>query len=255
MSFKAVASAIDAETGSATMKLVLILLADYASDDGEKIYPSISTIAKRAEVSERTVQYTIRELVKKGLLEIVQERTGSTTIYRIPLQNLHPCKICTPAESAPGGVQNLHRGGATVAPKPINNLSIKQVTIDENLKKFIETIKSEYPKRQGSHEWKPAESKIRAIPIKERESVISGVIGYRKSQEKLGNIGTKYIKHPKTFFNNDTWRDYLQDEQESIRQESPVQGIHYDLVTIAGEQVKVIPGSDELFDENAWRSA
>lgn len=35
----------------------------------------------------------------------------------------------------------------------------------------------------------------------------------------------------------------------------PVQGIHYDLVTIAGEQVKVIPGSDELFDENAWRSA
>jgi len=235
VSFKAVASVIDADAGSATLKLILILMADHASDDGERIYPSVGTIARRAEVSERTVQYAIKELVRKGLLEVAQERTGATTIYRIP-------------------PQNLHRGGATVAPKPISNLSVKPITLSSDDQDFIERVKSEYPKKKGEYGWKKAEPTIKRIPKKDREAVIAGVIGYRKFCETERRINTTFVKHAPRFFNAESWLEY---QQSAPVEESkdPVQGIHYDLVMIAGEQVKVYPGSDELFDEDAWRSA
>jgi len=76
------------------------------------------------------------------------------------------------------------------------------------LREFIERIKKEYPSRVGSQDWKTAETKIQSIPIKERELVISGILGYKKSLEDNGSIGTKFVKQASTFFRNDIWREF-----------------------------------------------
>jgi hypothetical protein len=94
-------------------KMVLLSLCDNANDQGE-CYPSISMVAKRCSMAERTVQGHIAELQKMRIVRRV-ERSGRSTIYHID-----PRKICTPAESAPP--QNLHPTPAESAPLPPQNL-------------------------------------------------------------------------------------------------------------------------------------
>lgn len=90
-------------------KFVLLSLCDNANDQGQ-CFPSISMIAQRCSMGERTVQAHIQSLVDAGLLQRI-ERTGRSTIYQ-----LDPRKICTPADFAPP--QNPHPTPAKSAPPP-----------------------------------------------------------------------------------------------------------------------------------------
>jgi len=64
-------------------KLVLLSLADNASDDGH-CFPSVPTIVRRTGLSRRSVQRVITALTDRGHLS-VQERHGRSSTYR-----LHP---------------------------------------------------------------------------------------------------------------------------------------------------------------------
>lgn len=90
-------------------KFVLLSLCDNANDQGE-CFPSVSMIAKRCSMGERTVQGHIHELEKSGILQR-NERAGRSTIYL-----LNPRRFCTPAEIAPP--QELHPTPADSAPTP-----------------------------------------------------------------------------------------------------------------------------------------
>ncbi len=94
-------------------KMVLLALCDSANDQGE-CYPSISTIAEKCTMSERSVFNHISELEKIGAL-VRNNRNGRSTVYQ-----LDPCKFCTPANSAP--LQPLHPTPANSAPPPLQIL-------------------------------------------------------------------------------------------------------------------------------------
>lgn len=47
-------------------RLVLLVLADKANDDGTGCWPSVATIAEQARLSERAVQYALRQLEEDG---------------------------------------------------------------------------------------------------------------------------------------------------------------------------------------------
>lgn len=94
-------------------KMVLLALCDNANDQGE-CYPSISMLAEKCSMSERSVFSHIAELEKVGAV-VRQNRAGRSTVYQ-----LDPCKFCTPANSAP--LQPLHPTPATVAPQPLQIL-------------------------------------------------------------------------------------------------------------------------------------
>jgi DNA-binding transcriptional ArsR family regulator len=90
-------------------KFVLLSLCDNANDQGD-CFPSISMIAKRCSMGERTVQGHINELEKVGIL-VRHERAGRSTVYTI-----NPRRFCTPADSAPP--QILRPTPADSAPPP-----------------------------------------------------------------------------------------------------------------------------------------
>ncbi len=69
-------------------KLVLLSLCDNANDQGE-CFPSISMIAQRCSMGERTVQGHIQTLTEQGFMKRV-ERNGRSTFYA-----LNPRRICT----------------------------------------------------------------------------------------------------------------------------------------------------------------
>jgi hypothetical protein len=125
-------------------KLVLVKLADNAHADGRGARPSVQTIARQCDLSERAAQNALRRLASVGV--IAQERPAtatSPTTYRIVLEML-PAKgerrqlflerggRCAPgAGDAPGahgatrGVHAVRRGGARRAPKPSREPSIE----------------------------------------------------------------------------------------------------------------------------------
>jgi hypothetical protein len=123
-----------------TDRLVLLAIADCASDDGGNAYPSMSTLVDKTGYGERTVQEAIRRLDKLGELEITA-KVGSSNRYRVvmtggadpaPPQNPHPRRSRTPADPAPRGAvaappppQIPHPGGAATAPITVLEPSVE----------------------------------------------------------------------------------------------------------------------------------
>ncbi len=74
-----------------TKKLVLLRLADSASDDGGQAYPSVDTMAAECGLSRRTVQLVLRRLEADALITpggSTKGGRGRTTVYQIDLERL-----------------------------------------------------------------------------------------------------------------------------------------------------------------------
>ena len=96
MSVKAISWALDLELKPGP-KLVLVVLADYADDNGYS-FPSATTLARRASVSRSTLFRLLGELEDMGLLARERRRLGSgaSTSNGYRLNPAPPCQIDTP---------------------------------------------------------------------------------------------------------------------------------------------------------------
>lgn len=142
MSGKLVGLAMERRVGSPTAKLVLVKLADQANDDGIS-WPSVKTICKHTELSERAVQEQIRKLEKMGLLRIVPRRRedgkSTSNVYQLLLalpevarvQEAHPPQEVRGegAGGAGGRVQEVHPEPLLVNPH-LNNTPATPVAVD-----------------------------------------------------------------------------------------------------------------------------
>lgn len=75
-------------------KVVLLALCDNANDQGE-CYPSVTMLAQKCSMTDRSIQRHIADLEKAGILAR-ELRTGRSTVYRI-----NPRKFVTPDEMSP----------------------------------------------------------------------------------------------------------------------------------------------------------
>ncbi len=89
MSMELMVKAMKTKVGNPLRKLVLIKLADNASDQGE-CWPSYQHIADQCEIDRSTVRKHIKHLESQGLLRI-ENREGpkgnSTNLYYLTLRN------------------------------------------------------------------------------------------------------------------------------------------------------------------------
>lgn len=111
MSMTLMVTAMKLRVGNPLRKLVLIKLADNASDIGE-CWPSYQHIADQCEISKRSVMNHITALCEAGLLRKEIRKGGpkgnSSNVYFLTLDGGAP--------PAPGVVQEIHQGGAADAP-------------------------------------------------------------------------------------------------------------------------------------------
>lgn len=139
--FRHIASVMAARMNSSREKLVLLCLADYASDEDGQCWPSIRSLSAKAELSERAVQQSLKKLAEMGLITVRRrsvEGMSLTNVYRLDLDAitaLHaapsPGKDKAPgrkgnagragsgARPAPGVVQTVREGDADPAPEPV----------------------------------------------------------------------------------------------------------------------------------------
>lgn len=98
---------------------VFTAMCTFADNNEGTLYPSYSTLAKRAKCSERTARYCVENLVKYGHVIKVKRKTGLTNqsnMYIIVTQQVLPYKKGM-ATDAVGVGQELPKGTATDAVK------------------------------------------------------------------------------------------------------------------------------------------
>lgn len=90
-------------------RLVLLVLADHAKEDGTFAWPSVETIGAQARLSRRAVQSALRGLEEDGAIIRRGESKSKTTIYDVVMRAQNP---------HPGGAQLTTPEGANSAPEP-----------------------------------------------------------------------------------------------------------------------------------------
>lgn len=102
-------------------KIIMLAMADYASDSGESIFPSIATISRKTSLSESGVHNLIRSLLHKKYLILVGKGGGrKTNLYKINVELLtnEGCTTYTPP---------LHQVDPTPAPGTPNPLLNQEI--------------------------------------------------------------------------------------------------------------------------------
>lgn len=92
MSIDVMLLAMGARISPPSKKATLVAMAEYASNDGSDVYPTLTTIAARVGVNPRQAQRTVQELVKDGILSLVGNAGGGAPgtgrEYRIDLESV-----------------------------------------------------------------------------------------------------------------------------------------------------------------------
>ncbi|MBA8825315.1 hypothetical protein FHX42_002666 [Saccharopolyspora lacisalsi] len=92
-----------------TELLMLLAIADNASDDGTDAFPSVRTLARKTRLDERTVQRVIRRLTDEGHLRVEKEGGRKSNRYAVlmdresstPPANRHPRQNATGGTATP----------------------------------------------------------------------------------------------------------------------------------------------------------
>lgn len=126
MSVRAMAWVLRNSRATLGSRLVLLSLADYADEDGGSIWPSVKTICSDTLLSERQVQYALRNLEQLGEIAVEQKGGGRrTTRYRIlmrEVQNPHPSEQARGAVDCTPEVQPI-APDPSVEPPELQNLA------------------------------------------------------------------------------------------------------------------------------------
>lgn len=64
-------------------RLVLLVLADHAKDDGTAAWPAVATVAHEARVSPQAARAALRRLEAAGMIEATGKSKKGTTVYRV----------------------------------------------------------------------------------------------------------------------------------------------------------------------------
>lgn len=231
MSMELMVKAMKIRVGNPLRKLVLIKLADNASDQGE-CWPSYQHIADQCEISKRSVMNHITALCESGLVKKVSrkgEKGNSSNIYLLRLDGAKDSPGGSANNSLPSATNSL--GGAGVAlggsagdsprtshsfepvKEPVNESTIGASadasaparSARQEYSPEFEQAWQEYPKRAGGNS-KSAAFKAWKARLREGikpETMLDGVRRYAAWVRATGNTGTQFVKQAATFFGPD----------------------------------------------------
>lgn len=221
---------------STTEKVILFSLLSYLNVEQQRAWPSVSTIAECAGVSEFWAREQLKALETKGYIK-TEKRPGHVTRYEIltPQQsfarnNLAPAtELQKPRNNvADNPATNLRLDRNKVAPINTNNKEQDTNTTDKhdttpakiapkndsNFEADFEEFWKAYPKPRNPDKT-PGRQKYVAL----RKKGVSADDLLRAAQnyaQAMRGTDPRYIKHCKTFLGpSDAWRDYLNEPAQA----------------------------------------
>lgn len=217
MSMSLMVQAMKTKVGNPLRKLVLIKLADNASDSGE-CWPSYQHIADHCEIDRSTVRRHIKALEEMGLLHI-QNREGpkgnTSNLYVLRLQG------AIGTESTGVGTESTAPVGTESTRTSHSFKSVNEPIIDQNKESLEKAFEIFY--QAGMRKLnKKAALKSFAKQVKERKvcptefaNMLADDVRKRVAAQQMGFDAM----HPTTYLNNERWEDEIVQRQE--QQASP----------------------------------
>lgn len=161
-------------TLSVNAKVVYSVLTTYANTGGKRAcFPKIETIARDANLSQRSVKYALKDLRERGYIECRQRRsTGGnqqSSIYTLIGHRAKP----QGAESALCRVQDLQGQGAYFAPEELEPLEPKRLSPSESTSCSGGTKSSEAEPNAEAETQEPVQDHVdlQEVPSAFRETV------------------------------------------------------------------------------------
>lgn len=199
MSIEAMTLVLNHSKATGRAKLVLIGIANHQGEQGA--WPSIETLARYANSSERSVMRDIQELEELGELVVERNAAPIRGQYRPNLYWVNVSSGVTDFASgvtdSPSGVTDEVVRGDTVVTLNLNNPKEKLKELNVHFEEFWKT----YPRKQGKGEARRAFAK--AVVDAEPSDVIAGARRYANDP----NRSPSFTAMPATWLNQERWDD------------------------------------------------
>ncbi|WP_214510535.1 helix-turn-helix domain-containing protein [Pseudomonas brassicacearum] len=212
MSMELMVKAMKTKVGNPLRKLVLIKLADNASDQGE-CWPSYQHIADQCEIGRSTVKLHIRELEKAGLLRREYRRKGElnqSNVFHLSLDGGAASAPRGGAPDNPPGAGDNPGGGAGAAPRTSHSYEpVKEPkpTVTSDTAEGFEQFWKLYPKKKGRKDAVKAWAKLK--PSDELRQTLITALGSHCLSEDWTKDGGRYVPNASTWLNGERWTDEL----------------------------------------------
>jgi hypothetical protein len=183
-------------------RLVLLAIADHQGEIGA--WPSLATLAKMVNASERSVQRDITYLQNIGELEVHYQQAPTRNHYK---SNLYFVNLPGVTE-LPTGVTNTDRGvtntasGVTAVGVQSLNRTITEPLENSLVSEMFLEFWNDYPRKSDKRAALRAFKS--ALNRASFEEILAGAIRYAKDPNLPD---TKYVKHPATWLNGDAWEN------------------------------------------------
>jgi hypothetical protein len=196
MSIEAVSLVLNNSRATGRAKLVLLGIANHLGDQGA--WPSISTLARYANASERSVKRDIQELVQLGELKVELQNAPTRHQYKT---NLYWITISSGVTESTAGVTDwVSRGDSSgksgVTPVGTRNIirTIREPSLKSDLESF-DTFWTLYPKKVAKADALKAWKQV--LKKKTADEMIGLTKAY--SESKLPDM--TYIPYPASWLN------------------------------------------------------
>jgi hypothetical protein len=212
MSIEAVSLVLNNSRATGRAKLVLLGIANHLGDHGA--WPSISTLARYANASERSVKRDIQELVELGELKVELQNAPTKTQYKT---NLYWITISSGVTDSASGVTDwVSRGDSSgksgVTPVGTQNiiLTIKEPSLKSDLDSF-DTFWNLYPKKVAKADALKAWKQVL------KKKTADDMIGLTKAYAESKLPDMTYIPYPASWLNKGLY------EAVEVQENKPLQ--------------------------------
>lgn len=210
-----------------TEKMVLLVIADHANDDGGNSWPSIGTIAKKASISSRSAQRYIARLAEAGWITIRPQQGGTKemrddrrpNLYAINLERLNGVTEVSSRhgvtdsphgvtdEASRGDNSNSH-GVTPMSPKPSLEPSLEPPKNKYADDSSFDAFWARYPRKVGKGSALRRWQRLRP----EQQAAAVAAIDAHVEHWKRNRTEAQFIPHAATWLNAERWTDDLATE-------------------------------------------
>lgn len=214
MSMELMVKAMKTKVGNPLRKLVLVKLADNASDQGE-CWPSYQHIADQCEIGRSTVKLHVRELEKAGFLRREYRRKGElnqSNVFHLTLDGGAASAPGGGAPNNPPGAGDNPGGGAGAAPRTSHSSEpVKEpktlCASEVELAEAFEVFWKLYPNKKSKKDARKAWEKLK--PSAELRLMLMTALGNHRISRDWTKDDGQYVPMASTWLNGERWTDEL----------------------------------------------
>ena len=182
-------------------RLVLLAIADHQGEIGA--WPSIATLARMVNASERSVQRDIQYLQNIGELTVEVQNAPTRSQYK---SNLYWVTL-PGVTNAPSGVTNLASGvtagGVQTLIEPLHETN--KAHVEECFEEFWNSYPRKLDKAKAFRAFKSAMKRAKF------EDIMAGVLAYRNDPQR----NPEFTKYPASWLNADSWENAIAPSPDS----------------------------------------